>query len=961
MPEPGQDGDGSGPAAVAGTLQVDGGPDIPVQLDQETVAQARDAGVDVQDVMEGVAADVDVFAQSDGGDGSTIPVQDHRNTDLTNRRKYDRDFTFIQDDQIQRLLKNSVNYTEDVGDFLLSRGDLIPTVKERLKALIVGEDGIQPEAADPDSDADQRLEDHLNDVYQDDVQPTEVIDAILRENFKNARAVLRAVDLAELDLATLTYLRDGITGEEIYVQDQTTVYTFEDPGDSERDGGDIIPGIDLDQTTRDAQALVIGDHVYDVSLYDKPPLEAVADTAVNKMVLQRLKARKAEITSFGAVYATVEPPSYLPEDQYFDRVQDADYNDDDDQPPTKLERALKQNIQKAYDTLKDYQSGTVMAVPDNWTLEQLDIPETDDPIDDQIRGYNRDIARRLLVPLDLIELESGSELSRETLFQTLMTTIAGWRREIKRVFDQFADTQAEIHGISGEVEHTFPPLKDANTKQIVAALQHAGIGGLSQQEVRQMLNAIQGVDLETDPDDMPDDQQMPPEGGPASPQDRQQAMQDFLDDQQRGPGQDDTQPPAGGGQGGDGDSPQDSAQGDASGDFQATMFQVVAPEDDQERYADRVLGIGVDFPNSGVYVDWRNSVFPDELEHPHVSEYGSINDLEDATGNTAEPLENINIAAASAFVAQARDIQDDRSADRQQDGSDAGCASMDIGDVAADGVVEARTFNGFDSLREAAHHVRTIVERDVEQGKTVEVRLRESNEFVVIVRGQDGAFESSLVVSDADGDDDWEVVGTTDVLELVAGRHVDAWIAAAAAYQEGQKVRVDGQRAVVVEVRTSPFEGPDGGEYSDGEIGPDNPVYIVADEDGATAVREDDIDSDDWSVDVEDPTGGLQETAEAMHATVMAALPADADPVVDGTLAAGPTDWDYPESWQESETPSRLILLDAWSSMGGQFDCGGGCCMGTMTSSGMSQGHAAEFCASMKDRVLMWEGWRQGG
>jgi hypothetical protein len=52
-----------------------------------------------------------------------------------------------------------------------------------------------------------------------------------------------------------------------------------------------------------------------------------------------------------------------------------------------------------------------------------------------------------------------------------------------------------------------------------------------------------------------------------------------------------------------------------------------SPEDDP------VLGVGVDFPNSTVYVDWNNAVFPDKLTHPHVSEYGSIDDLRKATGN----------------------------------------------------------------------------------------------------------------------------------------------------------------------------------------------------------------------------------------------------------------------------------------------------------------------------------------
>jgi hypothetical protein len=197
------------------------------------------------------------------------------------------------------------------------------------------------------------------------------------------------------------------------------------------------------------------------------------------------------------------------------------------------------------------------------------------------------------------------------------------------------------------------------------------------------------------------------------------------------------------------------------------------------------------------------------------------------------------------------------------------------------------------------------------------------------------------------------------VRELDEAERVEAQtVLAEAGYTEGQKVELDGQRAIVVEVRTEPFTGPDGSEH---DASTDSPLFIVGTQDGAEVATESDLTSSDWSADVEDPESGLQETAEAMHASVMASLPSDVSPVYHGTLEAGPTDWDYPESWQESETPNRLILLDAWSSMGGQFDCGGGCCMGTMTSGGMSKGAAAEFCASMKDRVLLWEGWRKGG
>jgi len=172
-------------------------------------------------------------------------------------------------------------------------------------------------------------------------------------------------------------------------------------------------------------------------------------------------------------------------------------------------------------------------------------------------------------------------------------------------------------------------------------------------------------------------------------------------------------------------------------------------------------------------------------------------------------------------------------------------------------------------------------------------------------------------------------------------------LAAAADFSEGSKVEFDGQEGVVVEVWTSgEREGPDGETY---QASDDSPVYIVATADGAVAVPGDALSSSDWGSDVDSPDQDLSDSVEA------SAPDGDAD------IEASVTDWDYPDSWDESSTPNRLILLDAWSSMGGQFDCGGGCCKGTMMSGGMPEGAANAFCASMKDRVLLWEGWRQGG
>lgn len=51
-----------------------------------------------------------------------------------------------------------------------------------------------------------------------------------------------------------------------------------------------------------------------------------------------------------------------------------------------------------------------------------------------------------------------------------------------------------------------------------------------------------------------------------------------------------------------------------------------------------VMGWGVRFPSGRCYVDWNRESYPpeDRLEHPHVSEYGSLDDVEQGTGGDVE-------------------------------------------------------------------------------------------------------------------------------------------------------------------------------------------------------------------------------------------------------------------------------------------------------------------------------------
>lgn len=85
---------------------------------------------------------------------------------------------------------------------------------------------------------------------------------------------------------------------------------------------------------------------------------------------------------------------------------------------------------------------------------------------------------------------------------------------------------------------------------------------------------------------------------------------------------------------------------DQKAEFGADVYRVLADPDDDTEYNGDLLGIAVDFPESDVYVDWRREAFPDQLDHPHVSIYGSVEDLEQATGNVLEAAETVEAAKA---------------------------------------------------------------------------------------------------------------------------------------------------------------------------------------------------------------------------------------------------------------------------------------------------------------------------
>jgi len=124
----------------------------------------------------------------------------------------------------------------------------------------------------------------------------------------------------------------------------------------------------------------------------------------------------------------------------------------------------------------------------------------------------------------------------------------------------------------------------------------------------------------------------------------------------------------------------------------------------------------------------------------------------------------------------------------------------------------------------------------------------------------------------------------------------------------------------------------------------DNPIYavVVEDEDvGVGFYREDELsDGELPDVGVDSPESDLEAMLDVADATEFEALQ-------DGFFS-------WPDSWEESSTPARVIALKAWAGMGASFT---GC---TREMRGSLTGSPDRFCADFKDRLYGTETWRGG-
>jgi len=194
------------------------------------------------------------------------------------------------------------------------------------------------------------------------------------------------------------------------------------------------------------------------------------------------------------------------------------------------------------------------------------------------------------------------------------------------------------------------------------------------------------------------------------------------------------------------------------------------------------------------------------------------------------------------------------------------------------------------------------------------------------------------------------------VVEELLAPHDQITVAQLAEFTTNQVVEYgDGNAGVVLEVYTDDFEWQ--GETR--EVG-DEPIYVVARETGGTkpfaeseltdtdpdsAFKRDQADMDSPAEEVADAElSAVYERLDDLHdAAELANIPGVDDPGVG---------WDeYPDSWDESSRPNRLILLDMWTSMDASFTG----CVREMSGRIRSP---ERFCAATKDEIYGNSGWR---
>jgi hypothetical protein len=161
-------------------------------------------------------------------------------------------------------------------------------------------------------------------------------------------------------------------------------------------------------------------------------------------------------------------------------------------------------------------------------------------------------------------------------------------------------------------------------------------------------------------------------------------------------------------------------------------------------------------------------------------------------------------------------------------------------------------------------------------------------------------------------------------------------------YSEGDTVSTPQGIGVVVDAISE--DQPE----ADIEASPDSPTYAVLVEDARVGVdfyKASDIkQTDGLEVDVDNPESDLSEEIISNSDGWLDRLKMVMRGNQDGRF-------DWPDSWEESDTPARLIAMKAWAAMGGDVS---GCIRemrGNVTRPGA-------FCGDFADRLYGTDFWR---
>ncbi|AFH22124.1 hypothetical protein OSG_eHP16_00160 [environmental Halophage eHP-16] len=162
-------------------------------------------------------------------------------------------------------------------------------------------------------------------------------------------------------------------------------------------------------------------------------------------------------------------------------------------------------------------------------------------------------------------------------------------------------------------------------------------------------------------------------------------------------------------------------------------------------------------------------------------------------------------------------------------------------------------------------------------------------------------------------------------------------------YQEGDVVDTpESGVGVIAGAVAEDQTAPEDSDLPDIEASPDSPTYVVVTEDesqGMSLLKASDLEATEIEAEVD----ALDTTKEA---AAMAELAPD-----DSDSEIAELDFTMPESWRESDTPARVIALDAFASMGGSFD-------GCVRSMRDAVSNPDALCGSFLDEVLGYEAWR---